>query len=67
MRTEKDKQIDTWRMAFERGQEVQEAQRQQISVLLEATRTTTHVIQAIPRAAELAEGGRHEVAPQEGA
>lgn len=66
MRTEKDKQIDTWRMAFESGQKVQETQRQQITILLEATKTTTHVIESIPRAARLSEGGHHEVAAQEG-
>lgn len=62
---DKDKQIDTWRTAYERALEVQDEQRTHISALLDANRTTTHVIQALPQAvglnersarAELAEG-----------
>lgn len=52
---DKDKQIDTWRTAYERALEVQDEQRRHISALLEANRTTTHVIQALPQAAGLNE------------
>lgn len=55
MRADKDRQIDTWRTAYERALEVQDEQRRHITELLEATRTTTHVIQSLPRAAGLDE------------
>lgn len=61
MRADKDKQIDTWKAAHETALAVQEVQRQQITALLEATRTTTQVIQAIPRAAGLSEGNGQRV------
>lgn len=62
---DKDRQIETWHSAYTKALEVQDLQRSHITELLEATRTTTHVIQALPRAAgqnernaraELAEG-----------
>lgn len=65
LRADKDKQIDTWRTAYERALQVQDEQRQHVTTLLDANRTTTHVIQALPQAvglnersarAELAEG-----------
>lgn len=60
---DKDRQIETWRAAYENGQKTQEVQRQQISALLDATRTTTHVLEALPRAAGLNERSRHALAP----
>lgn len=48
LRTDKDKQIELWRTAYETSMSAQDVQREQISALLEATRTTTHVIQALP-------------------
>lgn len=53
--SDKDKQIDTWQSAYQRALEVQDVQRRQIQELLEANRTTTHVIQALPSAAGLNE------------
>jgi hypothetical protein len=52
---DKDKQITTWQKAYEGALAVQEVQRAHITELLDATRTTTHVIQALPRAASLNE------------
>lgn len=64
---DKDRQIETWRTAYERSQEVQDRQREHISALLEATRTTTRVIQALPSAAGLNErNARVELAEAEG-
>lgn len=64
---EKDKQIETWRAAYERSQEVQDKQREHISALLDATRTTTQVIRALPAAAGLNErNARVELAEAEG-
>jgi hypothetical protein len=64
---EKDKQIETWRAAYERAQEVQDTQREHITALLEATRTTTQVIRALPAAAGLNErNARAELAEAEG-
>lgn len=60
---EKDRQIETWRTAYETGQSVQEVQRQQISALLEANRTTTHVIESLPHAAGLNERSHRALAP----
>lgn len=66
LRDDKDKQIEVWRTAYETSMSAQEIQREQISALLEATRTTTHVIQALPRAANQNERGpRHELAEAE--
>src|SRR5574337_408542 len=54
---DKDAQIDTWRTAYERAMAGQELQREHITQLLDATKTTTHVIQALPQAVHLNEGG----------
>lgn len=62
---DKDRQIETWRAAYERGLEIQGEQQKQLSVLLEASRTTTRVIAAIPQAAGLngvSEGRSRELA-----
>lgn len=56
---DKDRQIETWRAAYEQAQAVQERQREHISALLEATRTTTQVIRALPAAAGLNERNAH--------
>jgi hypothetical protein len=64
---DKDRQIETWKTAYERALDVQDIQRKHINELLEATRTTTHVIQALPRAAGLNErNSRAELAEAEG-
>lgn len=64
---DKDRQIETWHRAYERALEVQDLQRSHITELLEATRTTTHVIQALPTAAGLnhERTGRAELAEGE--
>lgn len=49
--SDKDKQIETWRTAYERGLEVQDEQRKLLTALVEANETATKVLQAIPRAA----------------
>lgn len=53
LRTDKDKQIEIWRTAYETSMAAQEVQREQLSALLEANRTTTRVIQSIPEAVNL--------------
>lgn len=53
---DKDRQIETWRTAYERCLEIQREQQKQLSMLLEANRTTTRVIAAIPQAAGLSTG-----------
>lgn len=57
LRTDKDRQIDTWRAAYEAAVNVQNIQREQISALLEAAQTTTHVIQSLPGAPDRIERG----------
>ncbi|QDN64455.1 hypothetical protein [Streptomyces sp. S1D4-14] len=63
---DRDRQIETWRAAYERGLEVQDEQRKLLTALVEANETATKVIQAIPRASERprnrAEGRRRELA-----
>lgn len=48
LRTDKDKQIEIWRTAYETSMNAQDVQREHISALLDAARTTTHVIQTLP-------------------
>lgn len=48
MRADKDKQIETWRSAYEKSETAREIQRAQITDLLEIARTTNTVIQALP-------------------
>lgn len=48
LRRDKDDQIKTWKTAYERAMAGQDLQREHITALLEANRTTTHVIQALP-------------------
>jgi len=63
LRADKDQQIETWRSACTKLQETSDLKDQQISALLEASRTTTQVIAALPRAAANHErSGQHEVA-----
>ncbi len=59
--SDKDKQIDLWRTAWEKSEEAARIQRDQLSMYLELARTTTAVMQAIPSANEQ---GRHDVAAQ---
>lgn len=56
---DKDRQIETWKAAYDRALEVQDVQREHISELLEATRTTTRVVQALPAAASRNERRDH--------
>lgn len=66
LRADKDKQIEIWRTAYETSMATQEVQRQQLSALIDANRTTTRVIQAIPEAVGLNEkGARRELAEAE--
>jgi DNA/RNA endonuclease G (NUC1) len=60
LRSDKDAQIETWKTAYERAMEGQDVQRGHIVALLEANRTATHVIQALPQAAH-----RNERSPQD--
>lgn len=53
---DKDKQIDTWRTAYERELEVQAEQRKQLTAMVTANETATKVLQALPRAVDLAAG-----------
>ena len=63
---DKDRQIETWRTAYEKALEVQDVQRGHLNALIEANATTTHVIQALPRAAGLNErSARAELAEGE--
>lgn len=48
LRADKDKQIEVWRSAYETSMSAQDVQREQITALLEAAKTTTHVIQSLP-------------------
>lgn len=50
---DKDRQIDTWRAAYERSLEIQDEQRKQLTAMVTANETATKVLQAIPRAADL--------------
>jgi hypothetical protein len=66
LRNDKDKQIEIWKTAYDTSMSIQAVQREQISALLEATRTTTHVIQALPQAAGLNErSARRDLAEAE--
>lgn len=63
---DKDQQIETWKAVYERALEVQDAQREHILELREATRTTTRVIQALPAAVGMNErSSRAELAEDE--
>lgn len=64
LRVDKDKQIDTWKAAYETSLAVQEVQREQLSALLDANRTATRVIQALPEAVSLNERGPRELAAE---
>lgn len=55
LRKDKDDQILTWRTAYERAMDGQDVQREHVSRLLDASRTTTQVIQALPQAVHLEE------------
>lgn len=48
---DKDRQIDTWRTAYERSLEIQDEQRKQLTAMVAANETATKVLQALPRAA----------------
>lgn len=66
LRADKDAQIETWKTAYERAVSAQDVQRDHIRTLLEASRTTTHVIQALPQAAGLdGQGGHRAMAAPE--
>lgn len=64
LRADKDKQIEVWRAAYDKAMSAQEVQRDQISALLEAAKTTTHVIQALPVYSN-ERSPRHELAEAE--
>lgn len=60
LRTDKDKQIEIWKTAYETSVTTQEVQRGHITALLEANRAATNVIRAIPQAVHLNnEGSGH--------
>jgi len=63
IRADKDKQIDTWRAAYEKSQDANEVLRQQVTTLLEANKVSTSVIQALPQVAGMnSERGGHGAA-----
>lgn len=66
MRKDKDEQIAMWKGAFETSQRAVEMKDRQIDTLLEATRTTTHVVTAMSEVAGLGERNRDALAPPEG-
>lgn len=53
---DKDRQIETWRTAYERELEIQAEQRTQLAAMVTANETATKVLQALPRAVDLAAG-----------
>lgn len=55
LRADKNAQIETWKTAYERAMAGEEQQRSHVRTLLEANRTTTQVIQALPQAVHLDE------------
>jgi hypothetical protein len=65
LRADKDAQISTWKTAYETSQRDHAIKDQQITALMEATRTTTNVVAAMSEAAGLSEGNRHVVAPSD--
>lgn len=66
MRADKDQQINMWKAAFERSQDAITLKDQQIALLLESTKTTTHVVEAMSEAAGFDHGRSHRaLAPEE--
>jgi uncharacterized membrane protein YgaE (UPF0421/DUF939 family) len=65
MRDDKDAQIAVWKSAYETSQRDHAIKDKQITALMEATRTTNHVIAAMSEATGLSERSRHAVAPSE--
>jgi hypothetical protein len=66
MRKDKDDQIAMWKNAFETSQQAVALKDRQIDTLLEAARTTTHVVTAVSEAAGLNSGrSRHALAPSQ--
>jgi peptidoglycan hydrolase CwlO-like protein len=67
MRADKDSQIAIWKDAYATSQRAVEMKDRQIDTLLEAARTTTHVVTAVSEAAGLNSGRSHRaLAPSEG-
>lgn len=63
----KDEEIKLWKTAYERSESAHVLKDKQISALMDAGRTTTHVLEAMHRAALTPGGNGHEVAaPEEG-
>lgn len=62
----KDQEISLWKQAYERSEQANALKDRQITALMDAGRTTTHVLQAMHQAAALGpEGNGHEVASPE--
>lgn len=51
LRTDKDQQIQAWRDAYDKSEVARDLMRGQVDELLQLARTTTHVIESLPRAA----------------
>lgn len=66
LRADKDKQIDTWRQAYERSEEAREVMRGQITELLQVARTTNHVIEALPMAVNSGRRSHAQLPAEEG-
>lgn len=62
---DRDRQIETWRTAYERELEIQAEQRKQLAAMVTANEAATKVLQALPRAVDMAAGGgmARELAP----
>lgn len=66
MRQDKDAQIQVWQSAYEKSQTAVETKDRQIDALLEAAKTTTHVVTALSEAAGMNSGrSRHALAPSQ--
>lgn len=64
VRTDRDREVETYKAVISARDDTIKAQQEQIAMLLEGSRTTQRVIEALPEAARLSrEGGGHALAP----
>lgn len=61
---DKDAQIQSWRDAYLKEAETVDVQRGHITVLLQATQTTRHVLEALPKAAAMNGTGGDDLAAE---
>ena len=62
--TVKDEQIKLYRVLYEGAMELHATKDQQITALMETSRTTRRVLDALPEAARMTGGGNHEAAEE---